>query len=68
MILWNVVADALAGNPTVLPGNGEAVTCAAFSPDRKWLATGSKDGKVKLWDLSGTDPVANAVASSSRIV
>jgi formylglycine-generating enzyme required for sulfatase activity len=48
------------------------VTCCRFSPDGKVLATGGKDGVVKLWDgltgkelrtLSQREPVGNIVFS-----
>jgi WD40 repeat protein/predicted Ser/Thr protein kinase len=47
--LWNLCrGDQLA----TLTGHALTVTCAAFSPDGKRLATGSQDGTVKLWSAS----------------
>lgn len=34
-----------------MPGHSEAVLCCAFSPDSTYLATGSGDTTVRLWDL-----------------
>jgi len=47
--LWNLCrGDQI----TTLTGHRLTVTCAAFSPDGKWLATGSQDGEVKIWNVA----------------
>jgi WD40 repeat protein len=32
-----------------------------FSPDNRWLVTGSSDGMVRLWDLTAKDPAVGPV-------
>lgn len=34
-------------------GHRAGVSCLAFSPDGKWLASGSSDSTILLWDLGG---------------
>ncbi|XP_075068822.1 telomerase protein component 1 [Mixophyes fleayi] len=42
---------------SVLRGHTAAVTCCAFSPDGKLLATGGQDRSVLCWDVSLNPPV-----------
>ncbi|CAE7401508.1 UTP15 [Symbiodinium natans] len=39
-----------------LRGHGDAVTCAAFAEsDKSRVATGSRDGKLRLWDVATSE-------------
>jgi WD40 repeat protein len=48
-----------AGLP--LKAHEKSTRVAAFSHDRRWLATGSEDGGIRLWNLTAADPTANAL-------
>jgi WD40 repeat protein len=58
--LWDVSAlldkDLQPGDPAtephVLRGHVDDVRSVAFSPDGRWLATGSADTSIRLWDVS----------------
>lgn len=51
--LWRRPANVQRFN---LAAAEAAATSLAVSPDRKWMATGGEDNRVKLWDLSTGAP------------
>ncbi len=51
-------AGMTANLPYTLAGARDDVNTLAFSPDGRWLATGSGDGEIRLWDLQAEDPAA----------
>jgi WD40 repeat protein len=63
--LWNLNSKDPAANPIILRGHAGAITNLTFSPDppastgSHWLATGSSDHSVRIWDLQASDPAAN---------
>jgi eukaryotic-like serine/threonine-protein kinase len=42
----------------VLPGSGKPVTCLAYSPNGKWLASAATDLAIRIWDADTGIPVA----------
>jgi WD40 repeat protein len=46
---------------TFLEGHKSSVSCIAFSYDSKYLATGSFDTTIKIWDLKANQPINTIV-------
>ena len=62
--LWQLKSADPAANSIILRGHTDAINALAFSPQtpsgtsERWLATGSSDHTVQLWDLQAPDPAA----------
>jgi WD40 repeat protein len=56
--LWQQLR-VTGGRP--LPGHEKSTRVAAFSSDGRWLATGSDDGRILLWNLAEVDPTRQSV-------
>jgi WD40 repeat protein/Tfp pilus assembly protein PilF len=56
--LWNALANT---GGIGLGGHGGSINSADISPNGRWLATGSADETVRIWDLSSEDPSGSAV-------
>jgi WD40 repeat protein len=52
--LWSVESQK---EITTLRGHGDIVYSVAFSPDGKYLASGSGDDTVKLWSVESQEEV-----------
>jgi WD40 repeat protein len=52
---------------TTLTGHSNAVNGVAFSPDGRTLATGSRDGTARLWDVATYQPLATLTGHIAKI-
>src|SRR5271167_636452 len=45
-------SDPIKPEPVLQVGHRRAVRAVVFSPDGRWLASGAKDGTIKIWETS----------------
>ena len=61
------VWDAQTGKELLsLKGHSGAITCVAFSPDNKRLATTSSDATIKVWDSQTGQELLTLAGHSGR--
>jgi WD40 repeat protein len=50
--IWDLTQASDGQQPPVveLTGHADAVTCVAYSPDGRWLVSGSDDRSVRIWN------------------
>src|SRR5947209_6904728 len=58
LALWTSPAGEKTGSGIVtLKGHKEEIFSVAFTPNGKFLATGSFDNTIKLWDVAGAKEI-----------
>ena len=65
-VLWVNLGWGVLNLLPILPLDGE-VTAVAFSPDARFVATGSQKGTARVWDAATGRPVGKVLAHSEPV-
>jgi WD40 repeat protein len=60
-------SDAQQPDRVFASGHTSAVTAIAFSPDRRWAATGGEDKTIRIWDLANASELRVLVGHTDRV-
>jgi WD40 repeat protein/predicted Ser/Thr protein kinase len=63
---WRYLENRLDGSLARLTAHGHHAWCVAYAPDGSWLASGSADETVKLWDLAN-ERVLRTMSAGARV-
>lgn len=62
---WTVFENIVAANrPVTLDSPVPGTAALAFSPDKRWLTTGSRDGAIRFWDWKNRRLAVTAVSGA----
>jgi WD40 repeat protein/serine/threonine protein kinase len=59
--------STLDPRPSVLRGHTDRVQGLAFSPDGKWLVSGSRDNTIRFWDAATGEPAGTITGHTDHI-
>ncbi|OAX38464.1 WD40 repeat-like protein, partial [Rhizopogon vinicolor AM-OR11-026] len=65
--LWNLESGAQIGDEWRDEEEKAGVTIIALSPNGKTVASGGRDGRVKLWDVEGQKVIAKGTGHSDMV-
>jgi hypothetical protein len=66
VLVWNL-QSATPKREARFEAHGGDVLGIALSGDGRWLATGGKDGTVKVWEMQGTQPLPTSVKTVQEL-
>lgn len=65
---WNFCNRRFQGSDMTCYGHLNNANCVVFSPDGAWIATGSSDGTIRIWDAQTGAEIATLTGHTAPIV
>jgi WD40 repeat protein len=66
--LWQTETDKRTTAPALLSGHQGPVNSVAFSPDGRYIVSGSNDGTIRLWDVHSSEMILGPLNCHFRYI
>ncbi len=66
--VWDLATGAAVSEPLPHPGDFYGIFGIAFSPDGRWILSGNKDGRARLWDWKAGQQICPPLQHADEVL